>query len=324
MMYHPTGRVLTVLELLQSRPYVSGPELAETLETDVRTVRRYVGKLQDVGIPIESLPGRYGGYRLRPGYRMPPLVLSDDEAVAVVACLVGSPGLAVELPAGAAASSLSKITRVLPQTTRERIAGLLSLPVSAGEIPPRPDSSLLLELTQAAALRRPVALEYRGQETTRRTVEPYGLAGFQGHWYVVAYCRLRKAVRVFRLDRIAVSTVLDETFAAPAEFDAQRYLREQAVERKRWTVRLRFQGPATELHSVLGTGDVASDGNLGEYTVRTADLDHVAKVLALSDLGVEVLDPPELRRLLSRVAERALRLAGPTGETADFGNSPIL
>lgn len=323
-MYHPTGRVLTVLELLQSRPHVSGPELAETLETDVRTVRRYVGKLQDVGIPIESAPGRYGGYRLRPGYRMPPLVLSDDEAVAVVACLVGSPGLAVELPAGAAASSLSKITRVLPQTTRERIAGLISLPVSAGEIPPRPDSGLLLELTQATALHRSVALEYRGQETTQRTVEPYGLAGFQGHWYVVAYCRLREAVRVFRLDRIAVWTVLDETFAAPADFDAQRYLREQAVERKRWTARLRFQGPVTELQAVLGTGDVVPAGKNDEYIVRTADLDYVARALALSDLEVEVLGPPELRHQLSRVAERAHRLAGPRSDTDDFGNPPIM
>ena len=310
-MYHPTGRVLTVLELLQSRTQVSGPDLAQTLETDVRTVRRYIGKLQDVGIPIESTPGRYGGYRLRPGYRLPPLVFSDDEAVAVVACLVGSPGLAVELPTGAVNSSLSKITRVLPGTTRERIAGLLSLPVARGDVAPRPDSGLLIELTQAVALGRCVSIEYHGRETTRRTVEPYGLAGFQGRWYVVGRCRLREDIRVFRLDRIADWTLLDEAFAVPKDFDAQRYLREQADDRKRWTVTLKFAGSETEIAAILGKGDVVRVADGVEYSIRVADLDFVARALVLSDLPVQILAPSELFERVIRVAERARSLVEP-------------
>src|SRR3954451_11840021 len=83
-MYHPTTRVLTVLELLQSRSRMSGAELAERLEVDRRTVRRYVTRLRDLGVPVESEPGRYGGYRLRPGYKLPPMMFTEDEALALV------------------------------------------------------------------------------------------------------------------------------------------------------------------------------------------------------------------------------------------------
>ena len=103
--------------------------MADRLETDVRTVRRYVQKLQDVGIPIESVPGRYGGYRLRPGYRLPPLIFSEDEAVAVILGLVASPWLRLSLPQAAVESTLSKITRVLPQTTWDRVQSLSAVSV---------------------------------------------------------------------------------------------------------------------------------------------------------------------------------------------------
>jgi predicted DNA-binding transcriptional regulator YafY len=314
-MYHPTGRVLTVLELLQSRSQISGPELAERLETDVRTVRRYIGKLQDVGIPIESVPGRYGGYQLRPGYRLPPLMFSEDEAVSLIASLVGSPTLPLELPRGAVASSLSKIGRTLPRSTWERVRSLASLPVASGDVPPRPDSDTLLALTQASSQHRCVTLDYRTQETTRRTVEPYGLAGFQGHWYLVAYCRLRTAIRVFRLDRIVRWSVLDETFSAPEAFDAQNYLKEQAEERKTWTVRLAFTGAAEKMIAVLGDGDVETLGGQTVFAIRVADLDYVARTLMTSELSVAVLEPEELRQGLLKLADRARSMAESGGKS---------
>src|SRR5437016_13753249 len=89
-MYHPTSRVLTVLELIQSRPSITGPELAERLEMDVRTVRRYITHLQDVGIPVEANIGRDGGYRLRPGFKLPPLIFMEDEATTIMLGLLGS------------------------------------------------------------------------------------------------------------------------------------------------------------------------------------------------------------------------------------------
>src|ERR1700738_1241768 len=113
-MYHPTSRVLTVLELLQSRPSITGPELAARLEMDVRTVRRYIAHLQDVGIPIEANIGRLGGYRLRPGFKLPPLIFTEAEATAIMLSLLASEWLQIEHSSQAIEGALAKVSRVLP------------------------------------------------------------------------------------------------------------------------------------------------------------------------------------------------------------------
>src|SRR2546427_9169090 len=112
-MYHPTSRVLTVLELIQSKPSISGPELAERLEMDVRTVRRYITHLQDVGIPVEGNIGRYGGYRLRPGFKLPPLLFTEEEATAIMLGLLGTSWLEIGQSAVAVEGALAKVSRVL-------------------------------------------------------------------------------------------------------------------------------------------------------------------------------------------------------------------
>src|SRR5215470_2631904 len=123
-MYHPTSRVLTVLELLQARPSITGPELAARLEMDVRTVRRYITHLQDVGIPIEANIGRYGGYRLRPGFKLPPLLFTEEEAVAIMLGLLTSPSLEIEQSSVAVEGALAKVSRVLPLRVRERLQSI--------------------------------------------------------------------------------------------------------------------------------------------------------------------------------------------------------
>lgn len=123
-MYHPTTRVLTVLELLQARGRLSGPELAERLEVDLRTVRRYVTMLQDLGIPVEAARGRHGGYRLRPGFRLPPLVFSDDEALALTLGLLSARRLGLATDAVTAEGALAKLERVLPPDVRARVAAV--------------------------------------------------------------------------------------------------------------------------------------------------------------------------------------------------------
>src|SRR6266852_3664914 len=119
-MYFPTTRVLTILELLQSRQHLSGPELAERLEVNTRSARRYITMLQDLGIPVEAERGRYGGYRLLPGYKLPPLMWTEDEALAVTLGLRAAQqiGLAKTLPT--IESALAKVERVLPVALRER------------------------------------------------------------------------------------------------------------------------------------------------------------------------------------------------------------
>ena len=123
-MYHPTTRVLTVLELLQAHGRMSGPELAARLEVDVRSVRRYVTMLQDLGIPVEGERGRYGAYRLRPGYKLPPLMFDEDEALALTVGLLAVRGSHTSPAAAGAESALCKIERVMPAGLRERVRAM--------------------------------------------------------------------------------------------------------------------------------------------------------------------------------------------------------
>src|SRR5216684_1717243 len=120
-MYHPTTRVLTVLELLQSHQRLSGPELAARLEVNIRTVRHYIMMLQDLGIPIKAERGRYGAYRLLPGFKLPPLMFNEDEALALTLGLLTARRLGLTAAAPAVAGALAKIERVLPSALRKRV-----------------------------------------------------------------------------------------------------------------------------------------------------------------------------------------------------------
>ena len=188
-MYFPTTRVLTVLELLQSRSKMSGPELAERLEVDTRTVRRYITMLQDLGIPVEAERGRYGSYRLRPGFKLPPLMFTDDEALALSLGLLAARKIGLGGAAPAVEGALAKIERVLPLTLRERVQGLqetLIFDMATSSTPPR--SEIVSVLSTAAQQERIVELYYRSYngEITERAFDPYGLVYRSGFWYTVA------------------------------------------------------------------------------------------------------------------------------------------
>ena len=209
-MYHPTSRVLTVLELLQARPSITGPELATRLEMDVRTVRRYIMHLQDVGIPIESTIGRHGGYRLRPGFKLPPLIFTEEEATAIMLGLLASSWLALEQSSVAVEGALAKVSRVLPMQARERLQAVSShLVLYPHNQQARPDASLLIDLSGAIHASQRILINYSShhKEHTRRKVEPYGITGWRGRWYLGGYCCLRQDYRVFRLDRDRKSVV---------------------------------------------------------------------------------------------------------------------
>ncbi len=315
-MYHPTGRVLTVLELLQSRPGLTGPELAQRLETDVRTVRRYITKLQDVGIPVEARPGRFGGYTLRPGYKLPPLIFSEPEAAAIVLGLLARSWLEVEQSQSAVEGALSKITRVLPQAARDKIGAMSSVMYfSPAQGESRPDASLIMMLIDAAQSLRCVSLTYRSGEeaVTRRVVEPYGVVGRLGKWYLVGWCRLRKDYRTFRLDRIRKAAPSDERFTRNKDFDFRAYavanLEHAAVN---WRIRVLFSAPKTRvrgrINTSLGTLTESSEGVVYEWPVD--DLEYGASYLMTSGLPFKVLDPPELRESLRKLAREALSIAG--------------
>ncbi|MEV4483792.1 helix-turn-helix transcriptional regulator [Micromonospora coxensis] len=223
-MSHPAGRVLGMLELLQSHHRLTGAELAARLGVDARTVRRYATTLADLGIPVTAERGRYGGYRLRPGYKLPPLMLTDDEAVAVLLGLLAADRLGLGTEEPATATALAKIRRVLPAPLAERLAAVrehLGFTLRESDPATRPTSGTLLALGAATRRRQRVTLDYRSHSggASRRQLDPYGLVFHAGRWYVTGHDHLRDEVRVFRLDRIGDVTTGTQTFTPPADFD---------------------------------------------------------------------------------------------------------
>jgi predicted DNA-binding transcriptional regulator YafY len=225
-MHDPSMRVLTVLELLQSRGRMSGAELAGRLEVSVRTVQRYVARLQDLGIPVASTRGPGGSYRLEPGFRLPPLMFGTDEAFAVALGLDALTQLGLGAVAPATAGVKAKLARVLPETVAERVDALRS----ALE-PEKPrwivdaDVALLTELASAVHARRRVRLGYRTGDgrVSERDLEPFGLMQHEGRWFVAGYC-LRRDLRLFRVDRIEAAALLGETFRRPDDFEMAAFL----------------------------------------------------------------------------------------------------
>src|ERR1700722_11682585 len=206
-MSRPTGRVLTLLELLQSGGIRTVAELADRLGVDGRTVRRYVDHLVDLDVPVESVRGRYGGYRLAPGFRMPPLMLGDDEALAVLLGLIAGRQTGLATAAGTASdTAAAKIRRVLPARLARRLDAVLSslaFTAPPGQAP-APDAAVLLSIADAVRHHRPVSIRYTAADGRRseRTLHPYGLVAHSGRWYVTGLDPGIAQDRTFRLDRI--------------------------------------------------------------------------------------------------------------------------
>jgi predicted DNA-binding transcriptional regulator YafY len=314
-MYHPTTRLLTILELLQAHPSLSGEALARRLEVEPRSVRRYITMLQDMGMPIEAVRGPGGGYQLRPGFKLPPLLFSEEEATAIVLGLLGTSWLEIGQSPVAVEGALAKVLRVLPVRARERLSAMsANLVLSPNEQEGRPEAALLLDLSEAIQQRRRIAFDYRSHhgEVSHRTVEPYGLAGWWGRWYLAGYCCLRRGYRLFRLDRLRAMRMLAETFTRAEDFDLQAYMREHLGKvSSRWQIAVEFQAaPYTvrqKIPSGYGTLTETPAGVL--FQTQHGDLADVAQFLMTRKLPFIVHGPPELREELLRLAERITQSA---------------
>jgi predicted DNA-binding transcriptional regulator YafY len=319
-MYNPTSRVLTVLELLQSKPFISGPELAARLEMDVRSVRRYITILQDAGIPIEATIGRHGGYQLRPGFKLPPLLFTDDEATAIVLSLLGTSWLEIGQSPVAVEGALAKVLRVLPLRARERLSAVSShLILSPHEQAERPDAALLIELSDAIERRQRIAIDYRSQhgEVSHRTVEPYGVVGWWGRWYLIGYCCLRQGYRLFRLDRLDQLQPLAERFVRAEDFDPQAYVLEHLGKLSpRWEIEVEFQASLDTVQRKIpasyGSLTVTASGVL--FQSQYGDIADTARYLMGLELPFVVHQPQELRDALLQLAERMIHSATATVE----------
>lgn len=203
------ARLLRLLVLFSSRPSWSANDLAERLEVTLRTVRRDVTRLRDLGYPIESTTGRHGGYALGAGGRLPPLLLDDDEAVAVSVGLRELSGTADPTLGEAAVAALTKLVQVMPSALRERVDTLGAMTVRMQRVrgrdeDPATDVGVLMALAQAARRMDRLRFDYRtgDDRTSRRHVEPHRLVSLRDRWYLVAFDLDRDDWRTFRVDRI--------------------------------------------------------------------------------------------------------------------------
>ncbi|RPE44636.1 transcriptional regulator [Streptomyces sp. Ag109_O5-1] len=321
-MPRPTGRVLTLLELLQSGGTRTVAELADRLGVQGRTVRRYVDQLIDLDVPVESVRGRYGGYRLAPGYRLPPLMFSDDEALAVLLGLVAGRRAGLTTTQHTASETASaKIRRVLPRHIARRLDTLLdtlAFTDRPGESD-TPDAEVLLTVADAVRHRRPVSIRYtdRDGRRTERTLHAYGIVAHAGRWYVTGKDAQIGEDRTFRLDRIADARTLPGSFEAPEDTDpAQRVLSGFATAEYRHEVTLRIHGTAGQIRARLPAGvaileeltpAAGQDGATERWLrveLRAERLDWLPGVLASLDRPFVIERPEELRDLVAALADR--------------------
>ncbi len=314
-MYSPVTRLLTVLDLLQSRPSVTAAQLAERLEVNARSARRYIVMLQDLGIPVEAERGRYGGYRLRPGYKLPPLMWTEEEALAITLGLRAARqlGLAQTLPT--VESALAKVERVLPTTLRERVQAVqesVVLDVTEATALAQTEHVALLSMAAYRGLRAEVLYQSKAGGQTERLLDCYGLVYHGGRWYAVGYCHLRQALRVFRLDRMQRVTLREEHFTRPAHFDCLAYAVQSFLTMpSRWLVEAVLETTLDQIDPRAVPSSFASLEETSEGLLLRAyddDLEHVARFLVNLGCPFRVLQPHELLDVLQHLAEELMRM----------------
>jgi len=316
-MSDPTSRVLELLGLLQTHRFWPGAELAGRLDVSERTLRRDIDRLRLLGYPVDATPGVAGGYRLAAGAHMPPLLLDDDEAVAIAVGLRAAAGAAVEGIEDTAVRALAKLDHVLPDRLRRRVgavhATVVPLRLAAGR-GPVVDASTLALLSQACLDGEEVRFEYqrRDGDEGRRLVEPHQLVSAGRRWYLVAWDVRRDDWRTFRVDRLSEPRLAGRRFprrTIPGGDAAAFVSRSIGSMPTRHSVTLVVAGPAESValttRAINGRVDVLADGRcrvtMGADSVEW--LTFVIAELALS-YELEVTGPAEVAEAVARLADR--------------------
>jgi len=315
-MYNPTTRLLTILELLQLHGSMSGVDLAARLEVDVRTVRRYITMLQDMAIPVESERGRHGNYYLRPGYKLPPLMFGEDEALAITLGLLMARRIGIGDATGAE-GALAKVLRVLPETintTAEALANVLVFDLPAARA--TPDRAAIIAASVATHRGEQLTLRYRafnGEETERR-LDPYGVAYRAGFWYLVGYCHLRQGLRTFRMERVvSVARLIGTVFERPPGFDVVAYVEESIANTPGiWTVAVRLDTDLETARRLIPRAMGLPEQQGKEVILRCymQDLHWFAYFLARLDCPAQIIDPPEAREEVLQLATQIGAVVG--------------
>jgi predicted DNA-binding transcriptional regulator YafY len=321
----PTARVLQLLSLLQTHRFWPGAELADRLEVSARTLRRDIDRLRSLGYPVDATPGAAGGYRLAAGAHLPPLLLDDDEAVAIAVGLRAAAGAAVDGIEETALRAMAKLEQVLPDRLRRRVGavhGTISHLRWAGD-GATVDAEALAILAQGCRDREQVHFDYqrRDGEEGRRLVEPHRLVSAGRRWYLVAWDVRRDGWRTFRVDRLsgarlagvrfteravpggdAAAFVADSLGAMPQPFTATLVVAAPAAEvreRMRWSER-----DVTPIDAARSRVRLRAD--TGEW------IDVLVALLA-THFDVSVEEPPELAERLATLAARLRGAGSPPG-----------
>lgn len=312
-MLETSARLLRLLTLLQAKPDWSGAELADRLSVTTRTVRRDIDRLRELGYPVTSTTGTAGGYRLGTGASLPPLLLDDDEAVAVAVGLRTAAGGTVSGIEEASLRALAKLEQVLPARLRHQVRTLQSVVVPMAASGPAVDADLITGLAAACRAHEGVAFAYHGKG--RRDVEPYRLVHTGSTWYLVAYDLDRDGWRTFRVDRIEGRLSPGRRFSprpAPAK-DFVTYVTDSvayAPYRYQATVRLHAPYEVVVRHTSPTAGRLE---RLDEHScllhTGSNSLDQLAIYIAVKGFDFDVIEPRELAVHLRTLAERFARAA---------------
>jgi predicted DNA-binding transcriptional regulator YafY len=312
-----SSRLLELLSLLQARRDWPGAELAERLAVSARTIRRDIDRLRGLGYPVDSLTGPAGGYRLRAGTAMPPLLLDEDEAIAIAVGLRTAARASVTGIEETAIRALVKLEQVLPDHLRRRVAALGSAMVAQPPGGPTVDPQELT--TIAAACRDCECLRFdyerRDGTATRRHVEPHALVNRGRRWYLVAWDRHRDDWRTFRVDRLERAAAAGPRFtirSLPAK-DAAAFVEQSiAGAARRYEARLTVHASADDLTRrlpFLGGRLTPIDAQRCEYRTSDDNLEWLALRVAMLGVDVDVQEPPELAEELRTLARRLVRAA---------------
>ena len=313
-----SSRLLELLSLLQGRRDWPGNELAGRLEVSGRTIRRDIERLRGLGYPIESLSGPAGGYRFRAGAAMPPLLLDDDEAIAIAVGLRTAARASVAGIEETAVRALVKLEQILPTHLRRRVQALGSATMTLPITGPTVDPQHLTVIAAACRDRERLRFAYRRRDgtETRRDVEPHSLVNRGYRWYLVAWDRGRQDWRTFRVDRLAgpASTGLRfQPHALPARDAAAFVERSIAGAPSRFEARVTLHATA---HDVRGRaafhgGEITDiDARTCEYRTGDDDLRWLALRITMLGVDFEVHEPPELIEHVKDLGRRLQRAAG--------------
>jgi predicted DNA-binding transcriptional regulator YafY len=320
-MANTSERMLRLLSLLQTHRYWAGSDLAARLEVSDRTLRRDVDRLRDLGYPVNATPGVAGGYQLEAGGALPPLLLDDDEAVAIAVGLHQAAGGAVTGIEETSVRALTKIIRMMPPRLRGRIdaLGAFTVPAVLGG-GPTVDADALTIIAQACRDNEQLRFEYTARDGARaiRLVEPNRLVTVGRRWYLVAWDVDRADWRTFRVDRLVDPRSTRYRFE-PREVpdgDAAAFVRQGLTQvPTRYQVVVTIRAAAAEVERVVRGWGTVEPIDLGSCRVlmNVDALEWPAMVLAAVGADFEVVDPPELRDYVRRTGEffiRATRTVG--------------